>query len=213
MLTVLWGAKGGSGTTVVACTLALVAARSGPTLLIDVGGDVPAALGMPEHDGPGVHDWVASPTADAAVFSNLGVAATEALQVIPRGRVVAEHSHARWADLGQFLAASGQRIIVDAGTGIPPPGVVAAASQRLLVTRACYLALRHAVAANVKPTGVVVVHEPGRALHATDVAHAIHTPVVAEVPADPAVARIVDAGLLTARLPRALSTTLAELLR
>ena len=59
-----WSAKGGSGTTVVAAALALVLARQQPTTLVDLAGDIPAALGLPQPSGPGVADWLASPTAD-----------------------------------------------------------------------------------------------------------------------------------------------------
>ena len=52
--------------------------------------------------------------------------------------------------------------------------------------------------------GLVVVTEAGRALDAGDVAEVLGVPVVAEVAVDPAVARVVDAGLLLARPPRPL---------
>ena len=67
---------------------------------------------------------------------------------------------------------------------------------------ACYLALRRAVALEARPSGVVLIEEPGRALRARDVEAAIDAPVVATLALDPAVARAVDAGLLAARLPR-----------
>ena len=53
-----WSAKGGSGTTVIAAALGLVLSHHRPTLLVDLGGDAPAALGMAEPSGPGVHDWL-----------------------------------------------------------------------------------------------------------------------------------------------------------
>ena len=49
--------------------------------------------------------------------------------------------------------------------------------------------------------GVVLVTEPGRVLSARDVQAAADAPVLAEIPLDPQVARLVDAGLLTGRLP------------
>jgi hypothetical protein len=59
-----------------------------------------------------------------------------------------------------------------------------------------------------RPTGIVLVTEPGRALGARDVERAIGAPVVAEVPYDPAVARAVDAGLLATRLPGSIARPL-----
>jgi hypothetical protein len=52
-----------------------------------------------------------------------------------------------------------------------------------------------------KPTGIVLVDEPGRSLRAHDVEASLGVPIVATVLVDPAVARAVDAGLLIAHLP------------
>jgi hypothetical protein len=83
-----------------------------------------------------------------------------------------------------------------------------AAEHSLLVTRPCFIALRRAQQLVVRPTGIVLVDEPGRALTSSDVEHALGVPVVAEVRLDPAVARAVDAGLMVARLPRSLVASL-----
>ena len=49
VLVTCWSVKGGSGTTVVAAALALsLARRDEGALLVDLAGDVPAALGCPE---------------------------------------------------------------------------------------------------------------------------------------------------------------------
>ncbi len=220
VLTVCWAAKGGSGTTVVSCALALLTAAAHEpahqpageaTWLIDLAGDVPAAMGLPEPAGSGVHEWVLSPTAPPPALESLGAPAADGLVLIPRGTATASGDLARWADLGQYLSAGTRHVIVDAGSFAPPPALVAAAQQRFLVTRACYLALRRAAASPLVPTGIIVVHEPGRALRAQDVAYATQAPVSAEINLDPAVARAVDAGLLAARLPRTLSAALREL--
>ncbi len=79
--------------------------------------------------------------------------------------------------------------------------VAARSTHSLLVTRACYLALRRAADPPLRPSGVVLVTEPGRALDRTDVEQVVGAPVRAEVAFDPAVARAVDAGLLASRLP------------
>ena len=212
MLTVCWAAKGGSGTTVVSCALALLtAAAHESSWLVDLAGDVPSALGLAEPAGPGVHDWVVSSSAPTQAFESLGVPVSDGLVLIPRGSVVASGDLGRWAELGRFLAAGPTNVVVDAGSWAPPPQFVAAAQQRLLVTKPCYLALRRAAASALMPTGVIVVHEPGRALRAQDVAYAVQAPVVAEVSTDPAVARAVDAGLLASRLPRTLAGALRQL--
>ena len=67
MISVCWAAKGGSGTTVVAAAMTIAA--TSPTLLIDLAGDVPAVLGIPEPDGPGVFDWLASDAGASLIIS------------------------------------------------------------------------------------------------------------------------------------------------
>jgi hypothetical protein len=78
----------------------------------------------------------------------------------------------------------------------------------VLVTRPCYLSLRRAVREPTRPSGVVLVDEPGRSLRRHDVEHALGAPVDAVVAVDPAIARAVDAGLLATRLPRSLGRDL-----
>jgi hypothetical protein len=88
--------------------------------------------------------------------------------------------------------------------------MAAAASQSLLVTRSCYLALRRLLAVPVRPSGVVLLREPGRSLTVADVEDVVGAPVVAEIAVDPAVARAVDSGLLSQRVPRGLARALVH---
>ena len=61
MLLSCWALKGGVGTTVVTAALGLTLDRAGhDVLLVDLAGDLPAALGLPEPDGPGLTDWLAA---------------------------------------------------------------------------------------------------------------------------------------------------------
>jgi hypothetical protein len=194
---------------VVAAALALVLSQRHPTLLIDLGGDSPAALGIAEPHGPGIAEWFASATADSAALSRLAVDATEVLQLTPRGSgALPPSDDPQWQRLGTAIAALDATIVIDAGTGVPPSALATAATQSLLVTRPCYLSLRRAVAAGLHPTGIVLIDEPGRALTARDVERSLGAPVVAELQYDPAVARAVDAGLLASRLPRSLAHSL-----
>jgi hypothetical protein len=198
MVTLCWAAKGGSGTTVTAVAMALAAGA--PMLLIDLAGDVPAVLGVPEPDGPGVFDWLAS-EASTSRLAGLELRADAHISVLPRGRP-AQVPPARWDELATWLRSERRGIVVDAGsTGVPPPSVVRASDHAILVIRPCYLALRAAVRQPTRPTGIVLVDEPGRALRARDVEASLGVPVVATVLLDPAIARAVDAGLLLARLP------------
>jgi hypothetical protein len=223
MVTLCWAAKGGSGTTVVASTLAL--RSSHPSVLVDLDGEVPAALGLPEPDRPGVGDWLATST-PADQLGDLLMEVAPLTWLLPwRSSAPADGSRresadaarsavatARWSELGGWLSELtvrwGCEITIDAGTGQPPPALAEHAHRSLLVTRPCYLSLRRAVRGVARPTGVVLVDEPGRALTARDIEHALGVPVEATVSLDPLVARAVDAGLLSTRLPRVIAREL-----
>ncbi|MGB5756490.1 MAG: hypothetical protein WBM50_06220, partial [Acidimicrobiales bacterium] len=108
----------------------------------------------------------------------------------------------RVALLARLVEVDDRTVIVDLGTrsSAPTPSATLAgelllfASRSTLVTRACYLAIR-AAQPWPRPDEVVVVARQGRALRSADVSAAVGAPVVSEVRWDPAVARVVDAGL------------------
>lgn len=202
---VCWAAKGGSGTTVVACALALGSARGRSATLVDLSGDCATALGLAEPSGPGVVDWLASPTAGAAELDRLIVTVRDEVRLFSRGFAVAPDD--QWPRLVAALNGF-DNVVVDAGTGSPPKALHDAAEHSLLVTRPCFIAIRRAQQLCIRPTGIVLIDEPGRALTSSDVEHALGVPVVAEVRLDPAVARAVDAGLLSTRLPKSLLLSL-----
>lgn len=218
MLTTCWSVKGGVGTTVVAValatTLARVHATAGGALLADLAGDAPAALGRPDPGDPGLSAWTASgPEVAADALARLELAVGPALALLPCGRRDPGPT-GRHEVLARLLAADGRPVVVDAGVvGAASPALplAAEATRSLLVTRACYLALRRASALPVRPSGVVLVDEPGRSLRVADVTAHLHAPVVAIVPWDPAVARAVDAGTLGDRVPRVLARSLRGL--
>lgn len=205
---VCWSVKGGSGTTVVAAALSLLLSRTHPTVLVDLCGDAPSALGLPEPSGPGVLDWMSSSTSGADALWRLAVPARDAMRVLPTGTSGGPIPEQRWSALGEALATHSDSVVIDAGVGSPPKGLLPEFATSLLVVRPCYLSIRRAVATMARPTGIVLVTEPGRALGARDVERAVGAPVVAEVPYDPAVARAVDAGLLAARLPGSIARPL-----
>jgi len=212
MLITCWSVKGGSGTTVVAAALALLAAEQfGDAWLIDLAGDSPAALGAPEPGGPGLGDWLAAPpSVGHDAIARLQIPVADGLALLPVGDRTSSPA-ARWHTLADALSAHPRISIVDAGTGPPPEPLRERAAHDILVVRACYLALRRAAALSRPPTGIVLVTEPGRALRRADVEHAVGVSVLAEVEWDPAVARAIDAGLLAGRMPRSLRASLGGL--
>ena len=217
MVIACWSVKGGSGTTVVAAALALrfAGARSSPSdavVVADLGGDIPAVLGCPEPTGPGLHDWLAAgPDVAEDALRRIGIDAAPGVVVLPAGQPGATPAGA--ADGERLVAAlsTGVRAVVDCGSTLDPlaTGVAGAATRSLLVIRPCYLALRRAIAAPIRPSAAVLIVEKDRTLTAPDVEDVLGVPVVS-VPWDPSVARAVDAGLLAARLPRAIDRALRD---
>jgi MinD superfamily P-loop ATPase len=212
VLVACWSAKGGVGTTVVAASLALQLAQAdGPgVVLADLAGDSPAVLGLSEPSSPGLAGWLsAGSRVPADSLARIEVEVTAGLGLLPRG---AGHLHPGRADvLAALLDRSPRTAVVDCGRvgGAAVAQVIGRAQHSLLVTRPCYIALRRAGLAPVRPTGVVLVNEPGRVLSDKDIVSVVKAPVVAQVEIDPAVARLVDAGLLTGRIPRSLHPLLA----
>jgi hypothetical protein len=68
--------------------------------------------------------------------------------------------------------------------------------------------LRRSLAAPVRPSGVVLVREPGRALGRSDIEDVLGVPVRAVVDLDAGIARAVDAGLFPAKLPKSFERAL-----
>ena len=208
---VCWSVKGGSGTTVVASTLALVHAEKSPrgALIVDLAGDVPAVLGLAEPNGIGISEWFApNENSSRMALQSIAIQATANLQLISRGSGQI-NATANFAELSASLATFDLPVVVDAGCGVVPTELLARASSSLLITRPCYLSLRRAAQLNVTPTGVVLINEPGRALGKRDVESVIGAPVIAEITFDATISRAVDAGLLASRLPGMLAKQLS----
>lgn len=200
-----WSAKGGSGTTLVAATLAVLSARHRPTLLVDLGGDLPGLLGVPEPAGPGVGDWLGSPRATAEslwrlagdVAPHLGLLAAGSLS---DGRTL-DDVHAERIAHALAAAPADTEVIVDAGPHGRHAALHASASRSLLVMRPTYLSMKRSTRHPGLATGVVVIRESNTGYTSADVENIVAAPVLLDTPWDPAVARAVDAGLLATRLP------------
>ena len=209
MVTTFWSVKGGVGVSTIAALWALASSESArATMLVDLCGDQPAVLGQDPPDGPGISEWCRTAEADAAALERIATAVTVDLAMIHRGR-------ASWpetaAPLAGALATIDREVVVDAGR---PDGftddLLHRSDQTLLVVRACYLNLLAASRCDRTPDGVVFVRERGRSLGMADVEAVTGAPVVATIDCDPAVARSIDAGLATTRVPRSLLRALAR---
>jgi len=218
MLIALWSAKGGAGTTVATLLGARhhVRRADSPVLAVDLDGDLPTAAGLTDVDGPGLAEWTrVGPEVRPDALDRLIRPVSPGLRLLPRGAGAVDRE--RLGVLGQLLAARPGTTLADLGR-LPPDraGVgdvlLAAADRSILVTPCCYVALCRGVRATRLPRrvdGVMVRHEPGRSLAARDVAATLGAPVVAELATDPAIARLVDAGLLLRRPGRAVDAALA----
>lgn len=219
MLITCWSSQGGAGTTVVAVALAALLSRSQPPggVLADLTGDAPAVLGAGEPDQPGLAGWLAAgDDVPADALGRLEAETGSGLALLPRGHgpLLADRAHV----LGTLLDRSYRQIVADCGNlanaqACPAAREVArSATHSLLIIRPSYLALRRAAESPVRPSGVVVLPGRGGLLSRNDVERAAGAPVVGQIPDDPAVARAVDAGLLTGNLPRALVKGLDDVL-
>ena len=186
--------KGGVGTSTIAATLAIVLAQDDgpPAMLVDRrGGDQQALLGMITGRSDEVH---AGGMLDG--------------RWLPQSKPVAPGLHLletdvvapSLADLLNEIAVS-HRVVFDAGH---LQGADCKDARRVMVMRACYLALSRAKHwHNYQPEAVIVVEEPGRALRLRDVGAALGQPAetVFRVPWDPRVARGIDAGTIVSMMP------------
>lgn len=182
------------------------------SLLVDLCGDQPAILGQP--DGAlGISDWlVAGEDAAPDALQRLERAVSPTVNLLCVG-TESQPPMERADLLVSLLANDPRNVIIDAGTQDAPLAatICAAAEQCSLVLRPCYLALRRAKQHQGRSTGVILLQEPGRSLRSLDVSEVLDLALVAEIQWDPAVARAVDAGLLSARVPRSLAKVMAKL--
>jgi CobQ/CobB/MinD/ParA nucleotide binding domain len=200
--------KGGQGVTTITAALGILHAQSGHrTLLIDTGGDLPAILGKPEPLSVGLSDYLIDPN---ITLDDITVTVSKNLDVVTRGTGPIAFTTYTYGlitgGLGEY-----DRVIVDAATCAAEWNQHA--ERNVFVTRPCYLAVRRAIHLPRRPTEVVFMAEPGRALSAHDIEVVLGVPVGATVPVDIDTARIIDAGILGSRMPRQMSRALAALVR
>jgi Mrp family chromosome partitioning ATPase len=197
--------KGGQGVTTIAAALATLTAHTeARTLLIDTGGDLAAILGRPEQHGPGLADYLTDPN---VTLADITIAISDRLDLITRGTGPFAFSSYTY---GLITGGLGHYDVVIIDCALTNTEWPALADQRVHVTQNCYLAVRNAIRIP-KPTHVVVITEPGRSLSNADIETVLGMPVTATITADIETARIIDAGILTTRLPRSFARALAPI--
>ena len=220
MLFALWSPKGGSGTSVLAAACAAALARRGGCRLADLGGDLPAILGLGADPDTGIAEWLATgPDAPADALDRLAVEVAPGLLLIPPGtpRLLAPPAAAEaGAALGAALQRAELPCVIDAGRADAPAArmTVEVADVSVVVLRGCYLGLRRAVNAplTTRAAGIAFVDEPGRSLGAAEVRDVLERPVLTRVPVRPTIARAVDAGVVAVRPPEPLLRAATRLL-
>lgn len=209
-------AKGGVGTSVVTAAIARQLARNASVLMVDLVDDQPDLLGLDRSGRPGLRDWL---TAEEEIGHEALLGLTEhvvdGLHLLRSGAIheLSTVLAARAVDVVASTSDAFDLVIADlgvvSGSSFDPATVLAAASDRTsLVVRACYLALKRAGRLSIAFDDLIEVVEGGRALRTVDIEGVFAQPVVARVPVDPAIARAVDAGLLSVRIPRSLRRAL-----
>ncbi len=211
MLIVLWTVKAGAGCTTATLGVALRRSRHESVLVVDLGGDVPAACGMAEPD-VGVTDWLRAGATRPDALTRVEVGLAESLALLPTG------STSRWSNgstdlLVGLLAHEDRCVVVDAGfvgDGAHGPmdmlrrRLIRAADRSVLVTRPCYLALRRVASCAEPIDSIVLVRDQMRSLGRADVADVVGVDDVHHLDVDPGIARSLDAGLVATRPPRLL---------
>ncbi|MEZ5407773.1 MAG: hypothetical protein R2761_07095 [Acidimicrobiales bacterium] len=95
MMLCLWSVKGGSGCTVTAAAIGLLAAEEGDTLLVDLTGDLALALGDTASEAPasdaaglgwGVAGWLSAPHPPGDALKRLERPITPRLSLLPLGQ-------------------------------------------------------------------------------------------------------------------------------
>lgn len=192
---------------------ALRNAASTRTILVDLGGDIPAILGMAE-PSIGLSEWIAQPSTHE--FDDLLIEIAPGLSILPRGSAsLPDARSGAWSRAVLELSsrsASGSMIVVDGGREPIAAEWSPHVTRILLVTRPCYLALRRARLAGSAFDGVIAISEPDRVLTPADIESVLGVDVVAQIPMTGDIARRIDAGVILTRPPKQLIDALTPLI-
>lgn len=218
MLITFWSPKGGSGTSVTAAACSVLLARSGGVRLADFGGDQPAILGLPQDPPIGITQFLfAGAGAPVERLVRNEIEAAPGLFLLPRGEGdLTEVDPESVVALAVGLRDSNIPVVADLGVPISlaHQALLEVSDLSILVTRACYIALRRAthLPCTRRADGVVFIDEIGRSLGEREVKSVLGVEVLATVMARASITKSVDAGLFGARLPLDLARPLGRML-
>jgi cellulose biosynthesis protein BcsQ len=154
----IYSHKGGQGVTTIAAALATLTANAGhKTLIIDTGTDQAAVHGITTDKWAALGDYL---TTTAVTLDDITTHIGDRLDLIETGDTpITFDTHTYGlvtSGLGHY-----DTVIIDTVRAAHP--WTRHTDARVLVTRPCYLALRHATGQR-RPDHVVAITEPGRAL-------------------------------------------------
>lgn len=199
---VLWGARGGVGTTVAATQLAFQHPRH--VILIDLGGDLVVTFGL-RRSKHGVRDLeqADSRTTDE-ILSAAAVQVAPRVALVPHGgrETPRQLGDGPLADLAEWIRHHEGVVIVDAGTGPPPTALAEVADESLAVTRLSSVDAQRLRALKVPPTALIVVEHPDAWLTKDDIVNAASAGIYATMPHDSDIAHAIDTGTFLQRQPQ-----------
>lgn len=199
---VMWGARGGVGTTVAATQLAFQ--HPGYVTLIDLAGDLDTTLGLAKQRR-GVSELQATDDRRTdKILSAASVQIASRVTLIPHGDgrgapgLLGEGPS---ADLAEWIRDHDGVVIVDAGAGPPPEALTEVADDSLAVTRLGRIDAQRLAALPDPPTALIVVERPEAWLTKDDIVHAARAGIYATLPHDPNIAHAIDTGTYLQRQP------------
>lgn len=230
----------GTSTTASICALGLGkeakrAQKNGEpygVLLVDLGCDIADILGCDNSTSVGLAEWSRSEPRDIDALERICTPVGSGITLLRRGQ---GSFGIPPADLVEELRYLGQDVVLDLGTIISPDDAANSFSSQdisqtcaqshdaywraelldcvdidLLVTRNCYLCLKRFKELGRSAGSVVLLRERGRSISCADVEIVAKANAVAEIDIDQRVYRCVDAGLLSARLPKRLLSVVSS---
>ncbi|MFN3254338.1 MAG: hypothetical protein ACE37B_01455 [Ilumatobacter sp.] len=179
---ILWGARGGVGTTVAAIQLAFQHPRL--VTLVDL------------------NEPTGRTTAEvlAAAIVQIG----PRVSLIPYGDPDGPQAlgDGPLADLAEWIREQPGVVIVDAGTGPPPSTLTEVADESIAVTRLSRIDAQHLRSLPAPPTALIVVQHPDAWLAKDDIVNSAHAGIYATMPHDPRVGQAIDTGTFLQRQSR-----------